>query len=162
MECMCANKWLTDSLELILSKSTTFNLTPDEDKFIGTSPSQNQWFQWHLKLVFQPTKQLCSITFHGALNDNANYIATVFSPESSLLVGEPAMVSIHNDLKCAIAVTNTAPFNIYLRRDAIIGLVETEDINNNNTPLSIENVKAIMDSIAPVKLSSENLSSVDI
>ena len=65
--------------------------------------------------------------FHRVLNDNAHYIATIFSPDSSLLMGGPTIVSIYDDLKCAIAMTNTAPFNIYLQRGAIIGLIKTED-----------------------------------
>ena len=77
-------------------------------------------------------------------------------------MGGPAMISINNNLNWAISVTNTAPFNIYIQRGAIIRLVETEDLNNNITPLSSENVKAIIDSIAPVKVTSENLSRADI
>ena len=38
----------------------------------------------------------------------------------------------------------------------------TEDKNNNITPLSSENMKAIINYIAPVKLSSENLKQADI
>ena len=63
--------------------------------------------------------------FHGALNDNPHYIATIFSSDSSLFMGGPAIVSIFSDLKCAVAVANTAPFAIYLQRGAVIGLVET-------------------------------------
>ena len=81
-------------------------------------------------LPAQGTKVI-STTFHGALNDNTRYIATVFSPDSALLMGGPAMVTINSDLKCAIAITNTAPFDIYLQRGAIISLVKMEDINDN-------------------------------
>ena len=101
-------------------------------------------------------------TFHGALNDNARYIATVFSPDSSLLMGGPAMVSINSDLKCTIAVTNTAPFSIYLQRGAIIGLIKMEDISDNIVPLSNNNVKAIISSITNGPQKSENLTHAHI
>ena len=73
-------------------------------------------------------------------------------------MGGPAIVSIFSDLKCAVAVTKTAPFNIYLQRGAVIGLIETEDNANEITALSSEKVKSIINSICPVKLKSENLS----
>ena len=72
-------------------------------------------------------------------------------------MGGPAKVSIFSDMKCAEAVTNTAPFDIYLQRGAVISLIETEDNANQITPLSSEKVKSIIDSICPVKLKSENL-----
>ena len=65
--------------------------------------------------------------FYGVLNDNANYIATIFSPDWSLLMGGPTIVLIYDNLKCAIAVTNMAPYDIYLQRGAIIGLIKMED-----------------------------------
>ena len=55
-------------------------------------------------------------------------------------MGGPAMVSINSDLKCAIVVTNTALFSIYLQHGAIIGLIETEDISDNIVPLSNDNI----------------------
>ena len=77
-------------------------------------------------------------------------------------MGGPAMVTIHSDLKCAIAITNTAPFDIYLQRGAIIGLIKMEDINDNITALTKDNVKDIINSIAPVQLKSETLTHADI
>ena len=106
--------------------------------------------------------KVISTNFNGVLNDNARYIATVFSPDSALLMGGPAMVTINADQKCAIAITNTAPFDIYLQRGAIIGLIETEDINDKITALTNDNVKDIINSIAPVQLKSETLTCADI
>ena len=77
-------------------------------------------------------------------------------------MGGPAMVTINSDQKCAIAITNTAPFDIYLQRGAIIGLIEMEDINDQITVLTNENVKDIINTIAPVQLKSETLTRSDI
>ena len=109
----------------------------------------------------QKTKVI-STTFHGAINENARYIATIFSPDSGLLMGGPAMVTINSDLKCAVALTNTAPFDIYLQRGAIIGLIEMEDISDNIVALTSENVKSIINSIAPAQEKSETLTHADI
>ena len=109
----------------------------------------------------QGTKVI-NTTFHGDLNDNARYITTVFSPDSSLLMGGPAMVTINSDLKCAIAITNTAPFDIYLQRGAIIGLIEMEDISDKIVPLTSDNVKSIIQAIAPKQEKSENLTCANI
>ena len=131
-----------------------------------TRRRQVYWDKPKPESVISVTSEICFLahqtivlnsSFHSALNDNACYIATVFSLDSSILMGGPAMVSIHSNLKCAIAVTKTAPFNIYLQRGAIIGLIETEVKANNITPLSSESVKSIISSIAPVKIKSENL-----
>ena len=94
---------------------------------------------------------MINTTFHGDLNDNARYIATVFSPDSSLLMGGPAMVTINSNLKCAIAITNNAPFDIYLQRGAIIGLIEMEDFSDKIIALTNNNVKSIINSIAPIQ-----------
>ena len=72
------------------------------------------------------------------------------------------MVTINSDLKCAIAITNTAPFDIYLQRGAIICLIEMEDRNDNIVALTSENVKSIISSIAPTQLKSETLTHADI
>ena len=64
-------------------------------------------------------------------------------------MGGPAMVTINSDLKCAIAITNTAPFDIYLQRGAIIGLIEMEYISDNIVTLTSVNVKSIINAIAP-------------
>ena len=72
------------------------------------------------------------------------------------------MVSIHDNFKCAIAITNMAPFDIYLQRGAIVRLIECEDKSDPISLLSSHNIKDIINSIAPVKLSSESLSKSDI
>ena len=77
-------------------------------------------------------------------------------------MGGPAMVTINNDLKCAIAITNTAPFDIYLQRGAIIGLIEMEDIHDDIVALTSSNVKSIISSIAPTQQKSEMLTRADI
>ena len=77
-------------------------------------------------------------------------------------MGGPAMVTINSDLKCAIAITNTAPFDIYIQRGAIIGLIEMEDINDNIIALTNDNVKSIINSIAPTQQKSETLTRADI
>ena len=72
------------------------------------------------------------------------------------------MVTINSDLKCAIAVTNTAPFDIYLQRGAIIGLIEMEDISDKIVALTSDNVKSIISAIAPTQEKSETLTNSDI
>ena len=57
------------------------------------------------------------------------------------------MVSINGNQKCAIAVTNTAPFDIYLQCGAVIGFIKTEDNIDNIVPLSSDNVKSIISSM---------------
>ena len=93
--------------------------------------------------------------FHGLLNDNAHYIATIFSPDSSLLMEGPAIVSIYENLKCAFAVTNRAPFDIYLQRGAIIGLIKTEDKSDKNESLTLANIEQKANLNVPSKFRSK-------
>ena len=73
------------------------------------------------------TTQLVKIKFHRQTEAFAPHIATIFSDQTKLLQGGPALISITDDGFCTIAVTNCAPYEITLNRGSLIAIVETED-----------------------------------
>ena len=75
------------------------------------------------------TKQVIETYFNGTTTPNSSYVATIFSPESRLISGGPALIKIGEKNMCYIEVANCAPFGQYLSRGSIIAMVEKEDIN---------------------------------
>ena len=74
-------------------------------------------------------KKIIKANFNGTPMPNSSYVATIFSPESNLISGGPALVRIEEDRTCYIEVANCAPFDQYLSRGSIIAMVEKGDIN---------------------------------
>ena len=111
------------------------------------------------------TTQLVKTKFHGQTEAFAPHIATIFSDQTKLLQGGPALISITDDGFCTIAVTNCAPCEITLNRGSLIAIVETEDRNSDIQKLSPEKVNAIFDTVSSIKeptISSGKLTREDI
>jgi len=85
--------------------------------------------------------------FYGNKKPFAKHIATVYSPQSKLIMGGPALVKIQDDGTCHLAVTNCAPYDIQLARGSPIGIVEEEDSITNIYPVDQELVNNIISSI---------------
>ena len=65
--------------------------------------------------------KVISSRFSGNFDQNVSHIATIFSSENKLLIGGPALITVSQNGQCAIAVTNCAPYDIYLDRGDVIG-----------------------------------------
>ena len=76
------------------------------------------------------SKHVINAYFNGTPTPNSSYVATIFSPESKLISGGPALIKIGDDNMCYIEIANCAPFEQYLSRGSIIAMVEKEDIHS--------------------------------
>jgi hypothetical protein len=95
--------------------------------------------------------QIIKAKFHGHTEAFAPHIATIFSDQTKLIQGGPALVSISNDGFCTIAVTNCAPYEICLNRGSIIGMVEIEDRHSDIQKLSQQKANEIFNTIGAIK-----------
>jgi hypothetical protein len=79
--------------------------------------------------VFMPaqTKRIIKVNYHGNPNQNQVHVATIYSNESKLIQGGPALVKIDDKNQCYIEIANCAPYDMYLSRGSIIGMVEEEN-----------------------------------
>ena len=73
------------------------------------------------------TKKIVKVNYHGEPDQNKLHVATIFSNESKLIQGGPALLNVGEDRQCYIEIANCAPFDIYLSRGSIIGMVEEEE-----------------------------------
>jgi hypothetical protein len=73
------------------------------------------------------TKKIVKVNFNGEIKPNTVHIATVFSPESNLIQGGPALVAIDDNNQCYIEIANCAPYSMYVSRGSIIAMVEREN-----------------------------------
>ena len=79
--------------------------------------------------VFMPaqTKKIIKVNYNGQPNRNQAHVATIYSNESKLIQGGPALVKIDDKNQCFIEIANCAPYDMYLSRGSIIGMVEEEN-----------------------------------
>ncbi len=75
------------------------------------------------------TSTLMNVKFKGRVNKRATYIASIHAPHSPMISGMQAVVSLDNN-NCKINIENCAPYNVVIKRNEVIGLVdmETEDL----------------------------------
>jgi hypothetical protein len=109
--------------------------------------------------------QIIKAKFNGHTEAFAPHIATIFSDQTKLIQGGPALVSISNDGFCTIAVTNCAPYEICLNRGSIIGIVEIEDRHSDIQKLSPQKANEIFNTIGAIndpKISSGKLTREEI
>ncbi len=69
--------------------------------------------------------------YKGKVNNNVNYIASIFAPRTPMISGMPAIVSMDKNNNCKIIMDNCAPYNVVIDRNDILGImdIETEDLN---------------------------------
>ena len=72
------------------------------------------------------SKKIIKVNYHGKPNRNQVHVATIYSEESKLIQGGPALVEIDDKQTCCIEIANCAPYDMYLPRGSIIGMVEEE------------------------------------
>ncbi len=79
--------------------------------------------------TFMPalTKKIVKVNYHGEPDQNKLHVATIYSDESKLIQGGPALLNVGETRQCYIEIANCAPFDIYLSRGSIIGMVEEEE-----------------------------------
>ena len=73
------------------------------------------------------TKKIIKVKYHGTPNQDQVHVATIYLDKSKLIQGGPALVKIDENKLCYIEVANCAPYDMYLPRGSIIGMVEQEN-----------------------------------
>ena len=73
------------------------------------------------------SKKIIKVNFNGTCDSESVSIATIFSEESKLIQGGPALIKYDNNNHAYIEVANCAPYDITLTRGSIIAIVENED-----------------------------------
>jgi len=96
--------------------------------------------------------------FNGTVQNFESQIMTIFCQDSKFLTGGPALVNITNDGFCTVAVTNCAPYDVFVQRGSIIGLIETEDADSNITEVSKDTVKNIINAMSDKQAEMDSIS----
>jgi hypothetical protein len=75
------------------------------------------------------TSSLVTTKFNGETHTDKTYVATIHCPGSPTLTGVPSLVSIDKNQNCQIIIKNCAPYEVTIKRNDIMGMVEIEDDN---------------------------------
>ncbi len=128
MLCRSRNRKVEFWLQIVLKISPLKNIIFFEDEFIFSKSNDNCAISM-ISQTFIPslTKKIVKVNYHGEPDQNKLHVATIFSNESKLIQGGPALLNVGEDRQCYIEIANCAPFDIYLSRGSIIGMVEEEE-----------------------------------
>jgi hypothetical protein len=85
------------------------------------------------------------VKFKGKIQKDINFIASIYAPQTPMLSGLSAVVSINKNNNCKLVINNCAPYDVTIDRNGIIGLmdVETEQLQ----PLEDSVISAILSDI---------------
>jgi hypothetical protein len=72
------------------------------------------------------TLKIVKVNDHREPDQNKLHVATIYSSELKLIQGGLTLLNVSKDRQCSIEIANCAPFDTYLSRGSIIGMVEEE------------------------------------
>jgi hypothetical protein len=89
---------------------------------------------------------LITAKYKGKKDANVNYFASIFAPQSPVILGMPAIVSIDKNNNCKIILDNCAPYDVVIDRNDILGIMDTEtdDLIPIKTPQSCPFFKTLI------------------
>jgi hypothetical protein len=73
------------------------------------------------------TSSMVTTKFNGETHLDKTYVATIHCPGSPTLTGVPSLVSIDRNYNCKIIIENCAPYEVMIKRNDIMGIVEIEE-----------------------------------
>ncbi len=72
------------------------------------------------------TSTVITAKYKGKVSKEHNYIASIFSPKTPMILGMPAIVSIDKNNNCKIILDNCAPYDVTISRNDILCIMDTE------------------------------------
>jgi len=73
------------------------------------------------------TSSIVTTKFNGEVHKDKTYVATFHCPGSPTLTGVASLVSINENQNCKVVIENCAPYEVTIKRNDIMGLVEIEE-----------------------------------
>jgi hypothetical protein len=100
--------------------------------------------------------------FKGKVDNSGNNIANIFAPRTPMISGMPAIVSIDKNNNCKLIIDNSAPYDVVIDQNDILGIRDTEP--DNLIPLEDSTISAILQDIDKQlpKVPKKKLSKSDI
>jgi len=83
--------------------------------------------------------------YKGKVNNSVNYIASIFAPQTPIISGMPAIVSIDKNKNCNIIVDNCALYDMVIDRNDILGIMDSE--TDDLIPLKDSTISSILQDI---------------
>ena len=113
-----------DIMSIRLANQLQLSYDANSQIIWAIAPIQNSLVVHHRILLPAQSTAIISTKFQGSWDTSATYVATLHNPRTGFVVGGPALVDIKDDRTCQVAVINTAPFDIQLKRNNFIGAIE--------------------------------------
>ncbi len=73
------------------------------------------------------TSTVVKAKFKGTREEKAMFVVTICAPRMPMISGMPSIVNVDENNICNIVVENCAPYDVTLKRDDILGVMETEE-----------------------------------
>jgi len=108
------------------------------------------------------TSTVIMAKFKGKVDNSGNNIANIFAPRTPMISGMPAIVSIDKNNNCKLIIDNSAPYDVVIDQNDILGIMDTEP--DNLIPLEDSTISAILQDIDKhlPKVPKKKLSKSDI
>jgi hypothetical protein len=87
------------------------------------------------------TSTVVNVRYKGKTDPNATYIVNICAPRTPMVSGMPSIVSIDKFNNCKIVLENCTPYDITLKRDDILGIMEIEE--REQVPLTDDFISSV-------------------